>query len=85
MRIFEHPNKEMNWRCPICGKDTDKPVVLAGIYGTEDGGNIQAEQIHLDCIDLTYYKDMNALAMKWQDAQEYVNELRDEWDKKEDA
>jgi hypothetical protein len=41
-----------NFKCPICGTSDDKEVVLIGIDGTEEGNNIKAEQIHLECIDL---------------------------------
>ena len=64
MRTFKKPNTTNDWKCPICGEATEKETVLIGIKGTEDGYNIQAEQFHLDCIDLTYYKDQNIIAMK---------------------
>jgi hypothetical protein len=57
MRAFPHPNMT-NFCCPICRKNTDLPVVLIGIEGTEDGSIIQAQQFHLDCIDLLYRKDV---------------------------
>jgi hypothetical protein len=52
MRTFDHPNVSGGWRCPICGTSDDKPVVLIGIDGTQEGGIMQANQYHLDCIDL---------------------------------
>ncbi len=52
MRTFEQPNLSGNWKCIICGTNKEDPVVLVGIEGTEKGGNIKAEQIHLSCIDL---------------------------------
>ena len=58
MKVFESPNLAGGWKCPICNKDDKKPVVLCGIRGTEEGGNMQAEQIHLDCIELTLYKSI---------------------------
>lgn len=51
MRTFEHPNMD-NFKCPICNTSDDKEIVLIGIEGTEDGNNIQAEQIHLECLEL---------------------------------
>jgi hypothetical protein len=51
MRPFEHPNMD-NFKCPICGTNEDKPVVLVGISGTEEGCNIRARQYHLGCIEL---------------------------------
>ena len=68
MRTFEHPNTSNGWKCPICKTDKDMPVVLIGITGTEDDGIIQAEQFHLDCIGLLYYKDQNVLAMKLKES-----------------
>jgi hypothetical protein len=52
MRIFEHPNTSGDWKCPICKTNEDKQVILVGVDGTEEGNNMQAEQIHVDCIDL---------------------------------
>ena len=67
MRVFEHPNLN-NFRCPLCGTNNDKPVVLVGIEGTEDGGNMKARQYHLDCIELTEVKenDKTYLIMGWK-------------------
>ena len=56
MRTFEHPNIYNGWKCPICGTNEDKSVTLVGIFGTEDGHNIEAEQVHIDCIELTLYE-----------------------------
>ena len=51
MREFEHPNMT-NFKCPICKSSKDAPVVLVGIPGTEDGGIMEAGQIHSDCYKL---------------------------------
>jgi hypothetical protein len=64
MRIFEKPNLSAGWKCPICKTKDEKPVVLIGIYGTEEDGIIEAEQFHAECIDLLYYKKENILAQK---------------------
>jgi len=48
MREFKHPNMS-NFECPVCHTKADSPVVLVGIPGTEDGGNIEAVQVHSDC------------------------------------
>jgi hypothetical protein len=53
MRVFDKPNLHFGWKCPICGTSEVKPVVLVGIDGTEEDGNVQAEQYHVDCIELT--------------------------------
>jgi hypothetical protein len=68
MRTFEHPNTNDNWVCPICKTNEDKPVTLIGIAGTEEGGNIQAEQFHADCIcnlEFGYYKEQGILVSKF--------------------
>lgn len=60
MRIFQHANlNEGRWHCPICKISIDKPVVLISIMGTEQGNNMEAEQIHIDCIELSIYKNGN--------------------------
>ena len=49
MKIFKHPNMD-NFKCPVCGRNDDKPVVL--IPWLSDQATVLAEQIHLDCIYL---------------------------------
>ncbi len=61
MRTFKEPNLSNDWKCPICNTADIKEVVLIEIAGSEDGNNIQAEQIHMDCIDLVYNKEYNIL------------------------
>ena len=61
MRTFKEPNLSNDWKCPICDTNDVKEVVLIGIVGTESGNNIQAEQFHMDCIDLVYNKEYNIL------------------------
>jgi len=51
MRAFEHPNMT-NFKCPICLTTADRPVVLVGIPGTEDGNVIEAKQVHAECYRL---------------------------------
>lgn len=64
MRIFEHPNISSGWKCPICGTNDDKQIALIGIAGTENGRNMEAEQIHIECIDLIYSKELKLLYHK---------------------
>ena len=64
MRTFKEPNLSSGWKCPICKKDDISEVVLIGIYGTEEGHNMQAEQFHLSCLDLGYDKEMNVVYQK---------------------
>lgn len=49
MRTFDHPNYHGGFICPICETSADMPVTLVGIPGTEDGGNMQAAQVHAEC------------------------------------
>ncbi len=65
MRTFKEPNLSGDWKCPICKTNDKKEVVLIGIAGTEKDGNMEAEQFHLDCIDLTYFKDKCVLVQKF--------------------
>lgn len=64
MRTFQEPNLSNDWRCPICKTNDKKEVILIGITGTESGNNMQAEQFHLDCINLIYDKEMNIIYQK---------------------
>ena len=67
MRVFKEPNLfNEKWKCPICGTRDVKEVVLIGKEGTQEGHNIQAEQVHLDCIELLLYEDMGVIAMKFR-------------------
>lgn len=49
MRTFEHFSKG-DHICPICGTDEDKETILIPIFGTQDGNNIQAAQVHTECL-----------------------------------
>lgn len=51
MRTFSHPNFHEDQSCPICGLKTDLPIILVPIAGTANGGNIQAIQVHEECIE----------------------------------
>lgn len=64
MKVFKHPNLSNNWQCPLCFTNDDKEVVLIGIVGTQDGFNIEAEQIHLECIDLLWDKNLGVIYQK---------------------
>lgn len=48
-RIFEHPNLDHGWKCPICNESTVLPVILVPIPGAEDGNITEAKQIHRVC------------------------------------
>jgi len=38
-------------RCPICGTGDDAPCVLIPIDGTQRGNNIQAQPVHVECLN----------------------------------
>ena len=57
MRVFKEPNLSNDWKCPICGTNDKKEIVLIGKMGTQKGNNIEAEQVHLGCLDLLIYED----------------------------
>lgn len=63
MRIFDHRNTSMPTQvCPICKTNDDKPTVLIPIVGTQEGNISQAEQFHVDCIDLSYHREEGIIA-----------------------
>lgn len=61
MRVFNHPNLSTEWKCPICNKTDDKEVVLIGKAGTQKGNIIEAEQVHLSCIDLLWDRNIGLM------------------------
>ena len=64
MRVFKKPNLSSGWKCPICKTDEEKEVVLIGITETRKGYNIEAEQVHLGCIDLLFDKQRGLIYQK---------------------
>lgn len=66
MKIFEHPNFSNKEVCLVCKKADDKPVTLIGIIGTEDEGNIQAKQVHIDCLELYVILERKIIAMRYE-------------------
>jgi len=54
MRMFKGYNQHGKDVCPICKKNTDKPVVLICKMGTQKGNIAEAIQVHLECLDLWY-------------------------------
>ena len=65
MKIFPKPNTSGDWKCPICETNDEKEVILAEIDGTKEGRIAQAEQIHVDCLEFTIYKEQRIIAMKY--------------------
>jgi hypothetical protein len=52
MRVFDHFNSSCGAKCPVCNTSADAPTVLVPIPGIEDGGNVEAKQVHKECYDL---------------------------------
>jgi len=65
MRVFEKfPENKV---CPICGTNENKPGVLIGIDGTEEGHIMEADCFHVDCLELRVsYQNENALPTIYQ-------------------
>jgi len=63
MRTFKHFNSfNTSDVCPICGTNNDKEVILVPIKGTEEGNNIQAIQVHTDCLNcLVFDKEIGII------------------------
>ena len=65
MRVFKEPNLSNGWYCPVCKMATEKEVTLVGIAGTAKDGIEEAEQFHLDCLDLVYHPDKEVVGCSW--------------------
>ena len=52
MKVFDKFNQAGGSKCPVCKTNDDKPTVLIAIDGTEKDDNIEAQQVHLACINL---------------------------------
>lgn len=64
MKTFKEGNWSHGTVCYVC-KTADKgEVTLIGIEGTEDDGNMQAEQVHTKCIHLKLNKEHNIIYMR---------------------
>ena len=64
MRTFKHRNTAGKNVCPICKTNDDKETVLIQILGTEDKNICEAEQFHLECLELIYDKKLNIIYQK---------------------
>lgn len=67
MKIFKHANLSEKDTCLVCQLPEDKPVVLVGIVGTEERNNMQAKQVHVDCLNLLFYPKMGVIGQKLED------------------
>ena len=47
-RVF--PQFPEHGKCPICLNNTDTYCILVPIEGTEEGNNMQAKPVHINCI-----------------------------------
>jgi len=48
--------------CPVCKTKENKETTLIPIAGTQKDHNVEAMQVHVDCIDLCYYPERNLFA-----------------------
>ena len=64
MKVFKKMSVETKQACPVCNTLEQKPVVLVSIAGTEDGNITEAVQVHLDCLELCYHKDIGIIVQK---------------------
>lgn len=60
MKTFEHfPEKSI---CKLCGANDDKECTLVPVDGTNNGGNVEAIPVHVECIsklNLRYNRESN--------------------------
>ncbi len=57
MRTFKGFNSSHGAVCPICMTGDDKEIVLIPVSGTESGNNMEAIQVHTECLqrELMFY------------------------------
>jgi hypothetical protein len=55
MKVFEQFNQST--KCKICGTNNKGKAVLIPKYETQKDGNVECEQVHLDCLDLQWITD----------------------------
>jgi hypothetical protein len=61
MKVFPFPQDHKN--CPVCGSRSETDSVLIPIAGTQDGNNMQAIPVHLDCLSKGFYYTAQGEAM----------------------
>lgn len=59
MRVFDHYPQDSRDVCPVCQTRDDKPCVLIGIVGTQEGNIVEAVAVHLECVELFWIKEDN--------------------------
>jgi len=57
MKVFEQFNQTT--KCKICGTNKEGKAVLIPKYETQKDGNVECEQVHLECLDLQWILDQN--------------------------
>ena len=51
MKVFEQANFSEGVVCPVCGNDSQKPVVLVAKEWTcDDNGIVEVVQVHVECL-----------------------------------
>ena len=62
MKIFKGFN-EKGKACPVCDTKENKPCTLVPIIGTQEGNNMQAMAIHVDCYPTGNYMNFDGRKM----------------------
>ena len=53
LKVFPKPNLSNDWKCPFCDTNKEAPIVLVPILDTGEGNNMEAKQVHFDCVMAT--------------------------------
>lgn len=61
MKIFKKINANSEEPCPICKTKKNKPVFLIPIQEKQKGFDVEAIQIHVDCLNLWYSEETNMI------------------------
>jgi len=64
VKVFKQGNWGDTKVCPICKTAEEGEVVLVGIDGTEEENIVQAKQVHLKCLKLSFSEEHGFIYMK---------------------
>jgi len=62
MKIFKNINKD--GKCIICNTNKDGEVCLVKLVGTEEDNIMEAGQVHIECLDLYFSKELSIIVQK---------------------
>lgn len=80
-RFFDDMNRSGNATCPICKTDKPGKVLLVPIPGTEEGNNVQAQQLHAECAYIVGCEYYQAYKLETAEAAKRAAEVMDEADR----